>query len=167
MAASTVEGGADDRLVGSYREGRRFILVRAETDAATPFVRLRRRLGRFGRAPCSNPHRNCRHNADAAVSRLGANTAKRLKLLARPKRSLGNASKHSDFARGPTYLTSAIARGLESYARFPETQGTCNRRSRSGLHWLIHLGPSSLSQLCVHCLQVRRLHDHLFADQIN
>jgi hypothetical protein len=42
-----------------------------------------------------------------------------------------------------------------------------NRRSRGGLHRLIHLGPTTFSHPCVECLQVRRLHNHLFTDQIN
>ena len=39
--------------------------------------------------------------------------------------------------------------------------------SRTALRPLLHCGPSILSEPCVHCLQVPRLHDHLFADQID
>jgi hypothetical protein len=45
--------------------------------------------------------------------------------------------------------------------------GACNRGSRTALRPLLHCGLSTVSELCVHCLQVPRLHDHLFADQID
>ena len=39
--------------------------------------------------------------------------------------------------------------------------------SRTALRPLLHCGLSTVSELCVHCLQVPRLQDHLFADQID
>src|SRR5262249_40662536 len=44
--------------------------------------------------------------------------------------------------------------------------GICNRRSQPALRPLLRV-PSTLSELCVHCLQVPRLHDHLLADQVD
>ena len=60
----------------------------------------------------------------------------------------------------PSYL----ARHCRSSSR--RMHGACNRRSRTALRPLLRV-PSTLSELCVHCLQVPRLHNHLLADQVD